>query len=250
MKKNDGRLAGILGAVIIHLIAGIIFMVIQIGSLNSREVAREYQIALEDIEEIKKDEARPVPGNITIEQVVRGDEELMNIARNLASQPDVKIDRDDYIDKVKEELIESGKLGKDNYIDEQKKMKDETADTEISTDNKENKDKAEDKSKDSQELASRYSGPTRIYYDLRGRTHTYLPIPIYKCEGAGKVVLSIEVNPKGTVTSATVIQAESTTNDPCLVETAVNTALISRFNPDIKAEKNQTGTLTYHFVAQ
>ncbi len=30
--------------------------------------------------------------------------------------------RADYIDKVKDELIKSGKLGKDNFIDEQKKL--------------------------------------------------------------------------------------------------------------------------------
>jgi hypothetical protein len=250
MKKYDGKLVGILGAVIIHLTAGIIFMIVQIGSLNNREIAREYQIALEDENEIKKDQTTTAPGNVSVEQVLRGDQELLNIARNLANQPDVKIDRDDYIDKVKEELIESGKLGKDNYIDEQKKQKDETTDDGLSIEAKDNKEATDDKAKDSQELASKYSGPTRIYYNLTGRTHTYLPIPIYKCEGAGKVVLSIEVNPKGLVTSASVIPTESTTTDQCLVETAVNTALVSRFNPDVKALKNQTGTLTYHFVAQ
>ena len=128
MKKYDGKLVGILGAVIIHLIAGIIFMVVQIGSLKTKEISREYQIALEDLSVLKKDENKPLPGNVSVEQVLRGDQELLNIARNLANQPDVKIDRDDYIDKVKEELIESGKLGKDNYIDEQKRPKDETSD--------------------------------------------------------------------------------------------------------------------------
>jgi|WetSurMetagenome_2_1015567.scaffolds.fasta_scaffold32906_3 hypothetical protein len=247
MKKYDGKLVGILGAVIIHLIAGIIFMIVQIGSLNTNEIKREYVIALEDPSAAKKDENKPIRGSYSVEQVLKGDQELLNIARNLANQPDVKIDRDDYIDKVKEELIESGKLGKDNYIDEQKRPKDETSDNTLSL---EEKDKKDEKPKDSQELASKYSGPTRIYYNLVGRTHTYLPIPIYKCEGAGKVVLSIEVNPKGLVTAASVIPSESTTSDPCLVDTAVNTALISRFNPDVKAQKNQTGTLTYHFVAQ
>jgi TonB family protein len=250
MKRNEGKLAGILGAVIVHLIAGIIFMIIQIGSLNSKEVAREYEIALEDIPEVKKAENNNNNGNISVEQVLKGDQELLNIARNLANQPDVKIDRDDYIDKVKEELIESGKLGKDNYIDDQKKQKDETMEGEISTDSQDKTDQKDEKSEDSQDLAAKYSGPTRIYYNLPGRNHTYLPVPIYKCEGAGKVVLSIEVNPKGLVISASVIQSESTTNDPCLMETAVSSALKSRFNPDVKALKDQTGTLTYHFVAQ
>jgi hypothetical protein len=63
-------------------------------------------------------------------------------------------------------------------------------------------------------------------------------------------VLAIEVNPKGTVLNASVIGSESTTADPCLTETAINSALISRFNPDASLQKVQSGTLTYHFVAQ
>jgi len=37
----------------------------------------------------------------------------LNIARNIANQPDVKINAEDYIDKVKEEMIKNGQLGKD-----------------------------------------------------------------------------------------------------------------------------------------
>ena len=110
--------------------------------------------------------------------------------------------------------------------------------------------KKDDAEPDSREMASNYQGPTRIYYELIGRHHMYLPIPIYKCQGSGKVVLAILVNQRGIVEEAKIIEAGSTASDPCLVETALKTALISRFNPDIKSPKIQTGTLTYHFVAQ
>ena len=112
-----------LGAVIIHLIAGIIFMVVKIGSLNINEYSREYQIALEDVAEPAKKVIQTEVPVESLEKIFRGDQEILNIARNLANQPDVKINAEDYIDKVKEELIASGKLGKDNYIDEQKKLK-------------------------------------------------------------------------------------------------------------------------------
>jgi TonB family protein len=250
MKKYDGKTVGILGAVIIHLIAGIIFMIIQIGSLNTREITREYQISLEQFAAPPKDAGSPDLKAVTVDQALKGDQELLNFARNLANKPDVKIDPNDVINKVKNELIESGKLGKDNFIDDQKKPVQETSDNNISIENKDQKTSKNEKPEDSKELESKYSGPTRIYYNLPGRTHTYLPIPIYKCEGAGKVVLSIDVNPKGEVTSASVIASESSTSDPCLVETAISSALISRFNADVRAQKNQTGTLTYHFVAQ
>ena len=250
MSRNQGRLAGILGAVIVHLSAGIIFMVVKMGSLNFKEYTREYQIALE---EISRPEIKNLKSEMTAaagEQLLREDREILDIARNIANKPDVKINAEDYIDKVKDELIKSGKLGRDNYIDEQKKLKQTPAQSTVILEDKETKEKEREKPKDSNQMAANYNGPTRIYYNLPGRTHTYLPIPIYKCEGSGKAVLSIEVNPKGFVISARMIESESTTSDPCLVETAVNAALISRFNPDINAQKIETGTLTFHFVAQ
>ena len=45
MKKNKGKLAGILGTVIIHLIAGIIFMSLQLRSLQ-KNIATEYEVEL------------------------------------------------------------------------------------------------------------------------------------------------------------------------------------------------------------
>jgi hypothetical protein len=250
MRKIEGKLAGILGAIIVHLVAAIIFMVVQIGTLDINEYTREYQIALEDISEPEKKEFQSIVQGTSLEKIFQGDQEILNIARNLANQPDVKINAEDYIDKVKEELIESGKLGKDNYIDEQKKAMDNVQEGNVALEKKEENNVENNKPKVSQEMAANFSGPTRIYYNLPGRTHAYLPIPIYKCEGSGKVVLAIEVNPKGIVVGAKIITAESTTTDPCLIETAVNSALISKFNPEIKAQKIQAGTLTYHFVAQ
>lgn len=249
MKLGEGRVAGILGAVILHLLAGIIFMLVQIGSLKMEARAREFPVALEDNSEPVKRATVTFQQGTSIEKIFKGDQAILNIARNLANQPDVKINAADYIDKVKEELIASGKLGKDNYIDEQKRAKENIQDGNISVEKRE-ENNILDKQKASQQMAANFSGPTRIYYNLPGRTHSYLPIPIYKCEGSGKAVLTIEVDPKGNVVSAKIITTESTTNDPCLIEAAVNSALVSRFNPEIRAQKIQTGTLTYLFVAQ
>ena len=99
-------------------------------------------------------------------------------------------------------------------------------------------------------MAANFKGATRIFYDLFGRTHLYLPIPIYKCEGSGRVVLSIEVDQNGVVQKAQIVDRESTASDPCLIETAINTALVSRFNPDANSPRIQIGMLTYQFVAQ
>jgi hypothetical protein len=255
MKKFEGKLVGILGTVIIHLIAAILFMSFQLNSLHNRmkdvievEFAPDEVIRPEARDETKQ-KLIALPAT-TVEKILQGDQEMLNIARNLANKGDPKINQADYIDMVKDELIKSGKLGKDNYIDEQKKIAAMKGEESIPVGEKDTARYKMDKPDKSQEMAANYKGPTRIYYDLTGRTHTYLPIPIYKCQGDGKVVMSIMVNQKGVVEKVLVMESESTTSDPCLVETAVSTALISRFNPSLNSPKIQTGTLSYHFVAQ
>lgn len=249
LRDDKGRLAGLLGALIIHLIIGIIFMLFKIGSLKKAEDTEIITVEFEEIE-MSQDQDEMITLPVTsIEKILQGDNEMLNIARNLSSRSEQTINRQDYIDMVKEELIKNGQLGEDNFIDEQKKMP-ETGDEKLAMEQEKPKTTREDKQKEAQEMAANYKGPTRIYYDLGGRNHLYLPIPIYLCEGSGKVALSIYVNQKGVVEEAKVLSGESTTNDPCLVETAVSTALISKFAPDLNAPKSQRGTLTYHFVAQ
>jgi hypothetical protein len=250
MRNNKGKLAGIMGTIIIHLIIGIIFMSLQLRSLQKKMTA-EYAVELAPRPEPATIKEKTIEVHATsVEKVLKGDEEMLNIARNLSSKSEEKINPSDYIDKVKEELIKSGKLGVDNYIDEQKKMSASGGDENIMVKKDTIAKKIVEKPGTSQELAANFKGPTRIFYDLFGRTHLYLPIPIYKCEGSGKVVLSIEVDQNGIVQKAQIVERESTASDPCLIETAINTALISRFNPDANSPRIEIGMLTYQFVAQ
>ncbi|HLN21933.1 MAG TPA: hypothetical protein VK213_12645 [Bacteroidales bacterium] len=253
MKKNDSRLVGILGTLIIHLAAAIIFMTFQIRSIKKDNVeifsVELAEADLEDQPEINEEKLINLP-NPSVEKILQGDNEMLNIARNLANKADPTINPDDYIDMVKEELIKSGQLDENNYIDEQKRQRENAGEMLAVQEQKPETVKKDEAEKSSQEIAANYQGPTRIYYDVPGRNHTYLPLPIYMCEGAGKVTLSIEITQKGDVTDADVIPAESTTTDQCLIETAVATALISKFNPDVNAPRLQRGKLTYHFVAQ
>jgi TonB family protein len=250
MIKLKGNLTGILGTLIIHLIAAIIFLSMQLRSMD-KEISTQYEVELSAVPEpvapIEKTEAVPVT---SVEKVLKDDEEMLNIARNLANKPAEKIDASDYIDKVKEELIQSGKLGTDNFIDEQKNGDRSEGTESIGVKTETPSEKTVTKPGSAQEMAANFQGATRIYYELVGRNHLYLPIPIYKCQGSGKVVLSIEVDRNGTVQRAQILERSSTATDPCLIETAINTAMISRFNPDSNSPKVQIGTLTYQFVAQ
>ncbi len=252
MRNYQEKIAGLLGTVILHLIAGIIFVSFKLHTLKVRqEAVQRLELEMVDEQDLKpREEPKEIPMT-SVENIFRDDAEMLNIARNLASRSEIKIDRNDYIDKVKEELIQSGRLGADNYIDNPASGYQPGEDEISSGDEEESvRLKEEEKVKESQKMAASYSGPTRIYYDLAGRSHTYLPIPIYKCQGSGKVVLLIDVDQKGNVTNAAVIAGESTTSDECLTETAVTSARKSRFNASMDAPKSQRGTLTFIFVAQ
>lgn len=245
---------GILGTVIIHLIAGIFFMTYQLGSIKTREKEIEkFEIEFAAVEE-RMEMSPAVPAEnlsaVTVENILRNDPEMLNIARNLAARGEEKIDPQEYIDQVKNELIESGKLGTDNFLDSRGTGNQQSEGEEIAVDDQNDTEEKEKEANESQKMAANFQGPTRIYYELTGRNHIFLPIPIYKCEGSGKVVLLIEVNQRGYVEDASIIQAQSTATDECLVETAVGTALRSRFESNLDAPKIQKGTLTYIFVAQ
>ena len=94
-----------------------------------------------------------------------------------------------------------------------------------------------------------YSGKSSVSYNLKNRYALFLPIPIFKCEFGGTVVVNIEVNRKGIVQRAEVVRNLSEQDD-CLYEVAVDAALRSKFNPRPDAELLQVGTITFHFVKQ
>jgi len=251
MEKTDGKLAGILGTVIIHLIIGIMIMGFKIRELHVKSnLILDLELFTEYENENRNEEFRlPESSLTTIERALQGDAELLNIARNLASTAERSIiSREDYIDMVKDELIRSGQLGVDNYIDQGRRQSSNNNDNYVPVRNPVARE-VERRPLEQETVAANYEGKTRIEYSLEGRTHTYLHIPIYKCQGAGIIMLRIEVNPRGDVEKATVIASESVT-DQCLIETAINSALVSRFNPDINAPRIQTGTLAFQFVAQ
>jgi len=91
MRKSKGKLTGILGTLIIHLIAGIIFMSLQLRSLQ-KTIATEYQVELapKAEPETKKAKIIEVPAT-SVEKVLKGDAEMLNIAKNLSSKQSEKI---------------------------------------------------------------------------------------------------------------------------------------------------------------
>lgn len=248
MKKYEGRIAGILGTVIIHLVAALLFMSVKLHSLY-QEKKSEFLIEFQSEDRFIEDEVVEVPR--TLEEIFRDDDRYMDIVRNIADQPEVEIDPDDYVDRVKEELIESGMLGEENFIDDMKKQADEMDEGDTALESgtgEEDKEKEEDKMTIN-EMAASYTGPTRIYYNLAGRHHLHLPIPVYKCPDSGIVVINIIVARSGEITDAR-INKNLSAGDQCLAEAAMEAVARTRFNIDTNADPDQRGTITFQFVAQ
>ena len=99
------------------------------------------------------------------------------------------------------------------------------------------------------EEAPVYSGPSVVSYWLEGRKASKLPIPAYRCMGAGQVTVLITVNPAGTVIDAKVDEAVSS-RDNCLRSFAIRAARLSKFSAKADAPPKQGGNIVYEFIAQ
>jgi hypothetical protein len=245
MNKFEITFTAVMATIIAHLLVAVIFMSVKIAALK-RDVSDAIVIEIEA--EAPAPEELNMP-DMTNENIAGGNayEDIVNVAKNIADQP-IDIDPEEYQNMIKEEMIKGGMLGENNFIDEQKKAE-ESGREEIAIPKEEIKPQVTQK-KEKPEEKGTFRGPTRIFYDLTGRHHTYLPIPIYKCEGAGQVTLLIEVDRGGNVTKAQPTSELSTTSDECLTETAVTYAMRSKFNSSLSAPVLQSGFLTFVFVAQ
>lgn len=98
-------------------------------------------------------------------------------------------------------------------------------------------------------VEAKYSGPSVLSYYLEGRKASSLPIPAYRCMGAGQVKVIIRVNPQGTVQSVKIDEGSSS-SDGCLRNFAIRAARMSKFSMSSGAPALQDGYIIYQFIAQ
>ena len=103
--------------------------------------------------------------------------------------------------------------------------------------------------KDEPKTERQYQGPSVVSYELEGRHASKLPIPAYKCMGAGLVTVGIVVDPQGNVLYAKVVEGVSS-EDQCLRDFAVRAARLSKFSVKADAPTRQGGDIVYQFIAQ
>lgn len=99
-----------------------------------------------------------------------------------------------------------------------------------------------------QQKAEQVNKKSTMHYSLAGRTHRFLPTPIYLCEEGGKIVINITVNEKGNVIK-TYVNNTSTSSNECLIEHAMEYAQEATFSEDA-SKKTQIGSITFYFIGK
>lgn len=193
-------------------------------------------------------------------------EELERQEREMEFKENVKEQLEDILKSTRQDIrnvaVDAGSKLKDDRFKNPSEVYDQAKELQRKLDASAREAKAQRDADDAAELASRndrndeeensqstYRGPSVISYELEGRKAIYLPVPAYKGYGSGDVLVEIEVNHKGRVTAARVLTTASS-GDTALHEFAIEAAKRSRFSSSETADRAQTGTILYRFIAQ
>jgi hypothetical protein len=236
---------GILSTIIIHLLLVTMFMVIQFGTFKKKKENKEVLIDFVDPEvmqkaiEQKKEEVKQLSQQELIKSLQK-EYQIKNIAVNEAP-----IDAKQSVDKMIQEIKDESNI-KDEKRAEPMKPQPKIEDIKKKDITVSDKKPAYN----AQGERTFYKGATTISYFLEGRTEVYIPVPVYQCQGSGKVVMDIVVNQSGYVMTATVNKQQSQMTEECLAEAANRAALTTRFTAKNTAPDKQKGRITYIFIAQ
>jgi hypothetical protein len=238
MRLSGGDKAGLYITAIIHLAVIIILLLLKIDAVGSTEF---YVLDYTDVKapEIKKKPEQPRQVELSREELERiiaaasnGDPEaLKSIAVNAGLKDDRGTNAEELY-KEHERILREIREGQKNEPKEDDRV--ETGGPE------------EDKGDSGQTRP--YSGPSVLSWELEGRQAVKLPIPAYRCYGAGDVTVIITVNAIGQVTAAKVDDLSSS-SDGCLRQRSLEAARQSKFSRD-DARETQMGTIVYRFIAQ
>ncbi|MBR5924198.1 MAG: hypothetical protein IKZ60_01950 [Bacteroidales bacterium] len=232
--SKDDR-AGLYITVIVHLVVLIILMAVQLGAVIKKENSFVLDFTkAEQIEKLEKELALKQAINERLNEMLAGGyEPVRNVVVDRFELKDDRHSAEDAeqlykdVEKLKEDLQKMPEVPQDNEI---------VAET-------------TPKKKDEPKKEAKYSGPSVLSYELEGRKASRLPIPAYRCIGAGEVKVNITVDKQGNVTGAKVDEGSSS-SDGCLRSFAIRAARMSKFSMSTTAPDRQQGYIIYQFVAQ
>lgn len=235
MKLSPDQKAGLYITAIVHVAVIIVLLLVKIGFEIQREnsfvldfTQQEEQERLREERQLKETAAQLLENLISASEGVP----LRNVTVDRSQLKDDRGTNADELYREAERLAQDLKDGQ-NRTEEQEEIV-------AAPITKKEDPKVEDKP---------YSGPSVLSWSLDGRKASHLPIPAYRCYGAGEVTVIITVDNRGTVVNAKVDEGVST-NDSCLRTFAVRAARLSKFSASQTAPARQMGTITYAFIAQ
>lgn len=235
MKLTPDQKAGLYITVSIHLAVIIVLLAVRIGS----EIKRENSFVLDFT---AQEELERLQERIRMQERVEAQLEQMLSAQGGVPMRNVAVDqstlKDDRGTNAEELYKEAERLAQELQQGQQQPE----AEDNFAAVQEERKEKKKEEAKP-------YTGPSVLSWSLDGRKASHLPIPAYRCYGAGEVTVIITVNNRGDVVNAKVDDGVSSA-DACLRTYATRAARLSRFSASPEAPARQMGTITYAFIAQ
>lgn len=236
---------GILATILFHFIVIALFLLLQLNAIKPKKNVTQVFIDFELPEDLQKEikQKQEEVKKLSSQEFIKDmQKEYLghNIAVNEADNSKQSIDK--MVSDIKNELNINDQRPENNPEDQKPLEKIQTKEIAVIA-----KPGVTTNAKGERTF---YKGATTITYYLEGRTDVYIPVPVYKCQGNGKVSLEIEVDPNGFVITATINKKESKISDDCLIEAATTAALTTRFNAKSTAPLRQAGRISYIFIAQ
>ena len=237
MKLTPDQKAGLYITAIVHLAVIIILLLCQIGYSVQREnsfvldfTKQEEQEKIEKQEELSRNALAQLESMLSVAR----SQPVRNVTVNRSQLKDDRNTDADQLYRDAERLAQDLKDGQHRQQDDPEDYV---------------QDPVTPPSDPKPRKQQTYSGPSVLSWSLDGRKATHLPIPAYRCIGAGEVTVIITVNNQGTVVDAKVDDGSSS-GDGCLRGFATRAARLSKFNASSTAPARQMGTITYLFIAQ
>ena len=239
--KNKEDRAGLYITVIFHLTVIIVLLVYQIDSTIRKEESFVLDFSKqEEIERRMQEEIFKEDISKRLDELIAAAHSSSAPVRNIVTDASRAQLKDDRGTDAEELYKEAERLAQDLRNGQKDAIEENAADETVEMQHQQKPAKEEQKE---------YSGPSVLSYTLDGRKASHLPIPAYRCYGAGDVTVIITVDNSGRVVRAKVMDEISST-DNCLRSFAVRAARLSRFNASPEAPANQTGEIVYRFIAQ
>jgi len=239
------NLVAILYTLIIHLVVLIVLVFVKVQGLkHDSELGIKLEFedrTLESMLEERKDmEAVPAEW---LEQLMRQRELSSNRAVNLNAENQFSedISTDDYVKDLLEQIEEA------RDMEDREKMEELQAILASA-------DYVPPVAGNEEDERGEYSGPTTITFEFleepisRGKVR--LSIPVYRCQGSGRVRVQVSVSPDGSVREAQVLEPIEGSDRVCFSDAAMAAALSSQFRIELSAPAKHRAVITYSFIAQ